>query len=240
MKAFSAAVLAAMACEAAAFVPSSSEQFRTSLNDVMPKRKWNEMVDKTQRSAACPWLPRAINLDGTYPGDQGFDPFYLSSIPKNFAGFLQPPSWEPVDGIPTLYWMRESEVKHGRIAMLAVVGWIATESFRLPFEQFSTSVIPNSYNAHNVLVEQGTMTVMLLAIGLVEFCTGAVLVDVGKGESDREAGDFKFDGGFLKGKNEAQVKEMKTKEINNGRLAMLAFGGIATQTALGYESFPYF
>ena len=33
---------------------------------------------------------------------------------------------------------------------------------------------------------------------------------------------------------------MKTKEINNGRLAMLAFGGIATQTALGYESFPYF
>jgi hypothetical protein len=34
---------------------------------------------------------------------------------------------------------------------------------------------------------------------------------------------------------------MKTKEINNGRLAMLAFGGIATQTALGdaFHAFPY-
>jgi Chlorophyll A-B binding protein len=33
---------------------------------------------------------------------------------------------------------------------------------------------------------------------------------------------------------------MKTKEVNNGRLAMLAFGGIATQTALGFTEFPYF
>jgi light-harvesting complex I chlorophyll a/b binding protein 1 len=180
-------------------------------------------------------------LDGSYVGDIGFDPFYLSSIPKNFAGFIQPPSWEEVEGIPTLYWMRESELKHGRIAMLAVVGWIATDfGVRFPFEQFSTSAIPSSYVAHDTLVEQGTMAVMLLAIGLVEFCTGAVLVDVAKGESDREAGDFTFGNSWIKDKSKEEQDTMKLKELNNGRLAMLAFGGIATQTALGYTEFPYF
>jgi hypothetical protein len=46
---------------------------------------------------------------------------------------------------------------------------------------------------------------------------------------------------MLKGKSPEQIKIMKTKEINNGRLAMLAFGGIATQTALGdaFHAFPY-
>jgi hypothetical protein len=84
----------------------------TALSAVMPDRLWNQMVDKTERSKSVPFLPRAVKLDGTYAGDQGFDPFYLSSIPKNFAGLLQPPSWEDQGaGIDTLYWMRESEVK---------------------------------------------------------------------------------------------------------------------------------
>lgn len=66
----------------------------------MPARKWNTMVDPASRSKACPWLPRPINLDGTMVGDAGFDPLYLSSIEKNFAGFIQPPQWEDQgDGI---------------------------------------------------------------------------------------------------------------------------------------------
>jgi hypothetical protein len=78
----------------------------------MPERLWDSMVDKNRRSASVPFLPAAAKLDGTAPGDYGFDPFYLSSIPKNFAGFLQPPSWEDMgDGIDTLYWMREAEIK---------------------------------------------------------------------------------------------------------------------------------
>ena len=45
-------------------------------------------------------------------GDAGFDPLYLSSIEKNFAGFIQPPQWEDQgEGISTLYWMREAELK---------------------------------------------------------------------------------------------------------------------------------
>lgn len=236
------AIVASMAASAMAFAPQTSSTTKTSVAvDAMPARKWNEMVDKTERSKAVPFLPRPVMLDGTMAGDVGFDPFYLSSIPKNFAGFIQPPSWEETKGLPTLYWMREAELKNGRVAMLAVVGWIATDfGIRFPADTFSTSSIPSAYLAHNALVEQGTMTFMLLAIGFVEICSGAVLVQVSKGEVDREAGDFDFTGGFLNNKSPEFIKDMKTKEINNGRLAMLAFGGIATQTALGSTAFPYF
>ena len=56
------------------------------------------------------WLPiggfkAPLTLDGTLAGDVGFDPLGFSKSAK------------------TLYWMREAEVKHGRLAMLAAVGW---------------------------------------------------------------------------------------------------------------------
>ena len=238
MKSITAALIASMSGSAFAFVPASTKQTNTIMNE-MPGRLWDDMVEKTERSASVPYLPRAKALDGSLPGDYGFDPFFLSSIPKNFAGFIQPPSWEETEGIDTIYWMREAEVKHGRVAMLAVSGWIAVDNgarFPLAGEPFDS--IPSSYQAHDILVEQGTMGVLLLAIGFIELCSGAALVQVSKGEITREAGDFKF-GSQLLSKDEEEAFNMKTKEINNGRLAMLAFGGIATQTALGYESFPY-
>jgi len=207
---------------------------------------WDEMVDKTERSKAIPFLPRPKALDGTMAGDVGFDPFYLSSIPKNFAGFIQPPQWEETDGIPTLYWMREAELKHGRVAMLAWFGWLATDGafgimMRFPGSIYSVESIPNSYNAHNILVEQGSMQFLLMVIGFIEFCSSAALVQVSKGELEREAGDFSLDPlQFLKDKSDEDVMRMKTRELLNGRLAMLAFGAVSTQTALGYENFPYF
>jgi hypothetical protein len=239
MKSF-VAVTVAMAGTAAAFAPATSTKSATSLA-AMPDRLWDDMVDKTERSAAIPFLPRAKLLDGTLPGDYGFDPFYLSSIPKNFAGFIQPPSWEETSGVDTLYWMREAELKHGRITMMAVTGWVAVDmGFRFPGAGETYTSIPSSYLAHNTLVDQGTMGFMLLAVGFVEVVCGAVLVQVSKGEVERDAGDFKFGNKYLEGKSDEFVKDMKTKEINNARLSMLAFSGIATQTAMGSESFPYF
>lgn len=247
MKTFSAAVAAMMAASATAFAPSrSSQTSSTPMSATMPDRKWNEMVVKDERSASVPFLPRAKALDGSYVGDVGFDPFYLSSIPKNFAGFIQPPSWEETEGLSTLYWMREAELKHCRVAMLAWFGWLATDgafgvTLRFPGEVYQS--IPNAYNAHNILVEQGSMQFLLIVVGILEFCSGASLVQVSKGELDREAGDFGLDPiGFLKGKSKAEVDHRKLQEINNGRLAMLAFGAVATQSALSEstQNFPYF
>lgn len=258
MKSFSVAISVLMATSAAGFnfISSSNNIVKSSyaitcnteLNAGMPDRMWNEMVDPTERSKALPFLPRPVNLDGSMPGDVGFDPFYLSSIPKNFAGFIQPPQWEETEGIPTLYWMREAELKHGRVTMLAWFGWLATDGafgfpLRFPGEIYSVENIPNAYNAHNILVEQGSMSFLLICVAFIEFCTSAALVQVSKGELDREAGDFGLDPlQFLKDKSKEETDRMKTRELLNGRLAMLAFGAVSTQSALSEASqnFPYF
>lgn len=246
MKSFSLAVASLLAGSAAAFVSNSATQCPGSSLSAMPERKWDSMVDPTERSKAVPFLPRPINLDGSMVGDFGFDPFYLSSIPKDFSGFIQPPQWEE-KSIPTLYWMREAELKHGRVAMLAWFGWVATDGafgfpLRFPGEVYSVENIPNAYFAHDVLVEQGSMGFLLLAVAFIEFCTGAVLVEVAKGENDREAGDFGLDPlSFLKDKSQEDINTMKLKELQNGRAAMMAFAGVATQTALetSNHAFPY-
>jgi len=235
-----------LAGSAAAFTTNAGNQASTSLK-AMPERKWDSMVDKNERSKAIPFLPRPANLDGSMVGDVGFDPFYLSSIPKDFSGFIQPPSWEQ-KSLPTLYWMREAELKHGRVCMLAWFGWLATDGafgmpIRFPGEIYSVESIPTAYEAHNVLVGQGSMGFLLLAVGFIEFCTGAVLVEVAKGENDRAAGDFGLDPlNFLKGKSQEEKDIMATKELLNGRLAMLAFAGVSTQAALSdaTHAFPYF
>jgi len=250
MKSFAVATAALMATSASAFSPAINKQCpsTSTSQNAMPERLWDTMVDKTERSKACPWLPRAANLDGSMVGDVGFDPLYLSSIPKDFAGFIQPPQWEETEGISTLYWMREAELKHGRVAMLAWFGWLATDGafgfpLRFPGEIYSVESIPTAYEAHNILVDQGSMAFLLIMVALVEFCTGAALVQVSKGENDREAGDFGLDPlAFLKGKSEDEVNRMKLRELLNGRLAMLAFGGVSTQAALSdaTHAFPYF
>jgi len=216
--------------------------------NAMPDRMWDTMVDPTERSAAMPFLPRPINCDGTLAGDIGFDPFYLSSIPKNFAGFIQPPQWEEVPGISTIYWMREAELKHGRVCMLATTGWLAADGafgfpLRFPGAIYSVENVPTSYAAHDVMVQQGSMGFLLLVVGFLEFCMGAVLVEVASGESDRAAGDYGLDFlNFLKDKTEEEVAEMKLKEIQHARLAMLGFAGIVTQSGLSEatHAFPYF
>ena len=61
-----------------------------------------------EKSIAIPFLDRPTALDGTHAGDYGFDPLGLS---------------EKMD----FYGMQESEVRHARLAMLAVVGWPMSE-----------------------------------------------------------------------------------------------------------------
>ena len=47
--------------------------------------------------------------------------------------------------------------------------------------------------------------------------------------SDYESGDLGFDPAGLKPTNPVELKEMQTKELNNGRLAMFAIAGMVGQ-----------
>ena len=52
---------------------------------------------------------------------------------------------------PLVPFFREAELRHGRTAMLAVVGFIATDFVRLPGEAFSFESIPTTVGAHDAL-----------------------------------------------------------------------------------------
>ena len=99
-----------------------------------------------------PFLPRPQKLKGMV-GDKGFDPLGLSD-------------WVPVE------WLRESELKHGRVCMLAVVGFVATDlGFRLPGEMHQVA----SINAHDMAVDMGAMTQIGIWIAVAE-CIGYLAI----------------------------------------------------------------
>ena len=54
-------------------------------------------------------------------------------------------------------FFREAEIRHGRTAILAVVGFIATDFVRLPGNAYSFAAIPKTVDAHNALLHAGPM-----------------------------------------------------------------------------------
>jgi hypothetical protein len=137
-------------------------------------------------------------------------------------------------------YLRESELKHGRIAMAATAGWVAVDlGLRVfPVPEGWAELTP--VTAHDALVKTGSMGQLLLFFGLTEMLAYISLSQMLQG-SGREAGNFGFDPLNLMGKlSEEKKKEMKLKELTNGRAAMLAFAGIVTQSVLYGKSFPYY
>jgi hypothetical protein len=170
-----------------------------------------------EKSAALPFLPYPANLKGYIGDDIGFDPFRVS------------------DYIPMDY-LRESELKHGRVAMAAAAGYIAVD-LGMVVHPLGAGV--SSANAHAVMTENGVMGNALVFIGLAEIVSYIGIAEMLQG-SGREPGDFGLGNKLLEKKTPEQVKKTKYQEIMNGRLAMLAFGGMVTQSVLFEKGFPYF
>lgn len=133
-------------------------------------------------------------------------------------------------------WFRECEIRHGRTAMLAVVGFITTDFARLPGDAYSFESIPKTIDAHDALLK-GPMYQLLLWIGLFDLIVTVPAVQA-IGTGDREPGDFAFGASFM-GTDPAKIKQRKVQELLHGRLAMCAVGGIATQSILNDTGFPY-
>ena len=131
-------------------------------------------------------------------------------------------------------YLREAELKHCRLAMLAITGFIATDvGIKLPIAAGVTSV-----DAHSFGVDKGTLGLIALAASLFEMTSWIAVQEMLQG-SGREPGYFGFGSSFLDNKSAAQVQDMKMKELSNGRLAMFAIGGAATQAVLTGHGFPY-
>jgi light-harvesting complex I chlorophyll a/b binding protein 1 len=152
----------------------------------------------------------ASQLDGSMAGDVGFDPLGLSSIDEV--------------GID-LYWLREAEIKHCRLAMLAVVGVLQVEIFG-PAPGCEVATAKNQMDAFWQIWGSHPQYIAfaLIMIMFIEAFSG-IATTSGRESGERAPGDFGLDPlGFGKG-DPAKFTRLKTQEIMNGRLAMWAAAG---------------
>jgi len=173
------------------------------------------------KSKVAPMFDAPEQLKGFVGEEDGFDPLKLST---QFD----------------MKWLREAEIKHGRMSMLAWLGFVMTDvGFKLPGEAYSLASI-DAGKASLSGPYGGPMGQIFLFIGLAELLTNVPAINYTMNGGDRQPGDFAFDPlGYLKGASPEAKEEMQLKELKNGRLAMLAFGGVVTQAALGHPNFPY-
>jgi len=88
-------------------------------------------------------------------------------------------------------FFRESELRHGRTAMLAVLGYIVPDFVRIPGEAYSFEAVPKTVDAHDALLV-GPMHQLLLWISLWDILiTFPAIQAMNKGE--REPGGKKLD-----------------------------------------------
>jgi len=137
---------------------------------------------------------------------------------------------------PLVKWFRECEIRHGRTSMLAVLGFIATDYFRLPGEIYSFEAIPKTIEAHDILLKTGPMYQLALFVGLFDILVTAPCMQA-TGDGEREPGDFAWL--WFAPASEGGLDKKRESELLNGRLAMIAVGGIATQSVISGHGFPY-
>ena len=133
-------------------------------------------------------------------------------------------------------WLREAELKHGRVSMLAVTGWLV-QSAGLHFP--SPDGIYDKANPIDAFFAVGASPIwqIIIGIGALESINhnGKMGMSDMHKDSDREVGEFSlpiYGASRLKGKSDEYIADMKLKELKNGRLAMLAIGGLVHQTIL--------
>jgi hypothetical protein len=111
--------------------------------------------------------------------------------------------------------LRTVEIKHGRIAMMAIVGHMATTAgMRMPGLEAVPSGLKALQACPKEVLAQVAASIVVLEV--------AVMVDKGKGEypGDLRNGMFKWNA------SPAEQKEKRSIELNNGRAAQMGILGL--------------
>lgn len=135
---------------------------------------------------------------------------------------------------------REAEVMHGRVAMLASVGYLAGEAIKGPF---------NIVGPANDQLQQmpapafALLTILIAGAELKRATIGWVEPDFGdwtrtlwKLRDNYYPGDVGFDPLGLKPEDPIVYKNMQTRELQNGRLAMIGVAGMCAQELVNHRS----
>jgi Chlorophyll A-B binding protein len=165
--------------------------------------------------------------------------FSLDTIPGALApvGIFDPFGFGAKANPNTLKRYREAELTHGRVAMLATIGFLVGEAVEGSSFLFDAS-IKGPAISHLAQVPGPFWTALVFAIAKVELdraqrgwvSPSDVPVDQpGLLRADYIPGDLGFDPLGLKPKDASEFVAMQTKELQNGRLAMLAAAGFMAQ-----------
>lgn len=133
--------------------------------------------------------------------------------------------------------MREAEIKHSRLAMLAVIGWPLAElldkpiadAAGLPTALTKAGASPSVLNGGLDKIDVAYWVAVTALAGIIEIESSKAKEEKGKNYTP---GDCNFDPlGFFPKDQQGQLS-MQTKELKHGRLAMMAILGFVVQEAL--------
>jgi hypothetical protein len=137
------------------------------------------------------------------------------------VGFFDPMGFSADAPDKVMNHYRESELKHGRVAMAACLGWYITSSGVHP--AFDSSLSSDPLEAMGQWGPYGALQ-FILGCGAVEYLHEAHI----KGRPGYVPGDLLGASYWVDNSDEGWV-DYQNKELNNGRLAMCAIIGIAFQ-----------
>jgi light-harvesting complex I chlorophyll a/b binding protein 1 len=188
----------------------------------------------TSSLKAVPWSPDesafAFGLPGSTGPIQNFDPF----------GFAKDCDYN------TMLRYREAETQHGRVAMLAVIGFLITEEpieFHPLFEADNKDIGPAIRHLDEVrAVSPFFFELFAVFIGLLELNRALIgwkapgddvkFQDI---KDEYFPGDVSFDPLNLKPTDPEDFAAMSARELNNGRLAMIGVAGFIVQELINSE-----
>jgi len=168
--------------------------------------------------------------------------FTVDNMPGALApmGFFDPLGFADKADEKTLKRYREAEVTHGRVAMLAVLGFLVGEAVEGSSFLFDAQITGPAIT-HFEQVPDGWDALIITFIGAAEAQRAQIgWVDPADASYDQPGllrddyypGDISFDPLGLKPEDPEELDLMITKELQNGRLAMLAAAGFLAQEAV--------
>eukprot|EP00929_Paragymnodinium_shiwhaense_P118793 TRINITY_DN906_c1_g5_i2.p1 TRINITY_DN906_c1_g5~~TRINITY_DN906_c1_g5_i2.p1 ORF type:complete len:697 (-),score=189.89 TRINITY_DN906_c1_g5_i2:8-2098(-) len=229
----------AMVAQNGATGQSLVEQFSTgNLNPFVGGYAKKERLGRTtmyaagkNQSIALPWAPCPPSLSnnpkGEYVGDVGFDPLEFSKNKR------------------LLPWYREAELAHGRVCMLAVLGF-SVQTAGAKFEPFITRYPTSSDDALKAATQVPTIgwLQIIVAIGLTELWRYENVIS--KYEDGVRPGDLGwnpdapvngtrpkwFGPTFTAKYTTDEFNDLKLREMKHARLAMFGFAFMVVQNAI--------
>jgi len=139
------------------------------------------------------------------------------------VGFFDPLGFSKGKSDEVMNYYREAELKNGRVAMAACLGWYITAAGVHP--AFNSELSSDPLEAAKQLPMVGWLQ-FFFGCGVIEYLHEKIKERPGYVPGDVLGASY-----WVDNSDEGWV-DYQNKEIQNGRLAMLAFAGIYTQDVL--------